>query len=62
MKEITAYFKKFEGTSYEIGIQIGQWVLAHSTMIDMALLPSNTYPQDKLLAITELLDKYGYSF
>ncbi|MBU3187481.1 C45 family autoproteolytic acyltransferase/hydolase [Clostridium estertheticum] len=58
MKEITAYFKKFEGTSYEVGIQIGQWVLAHSTMIDMALLSPDTYPQDKLLAITELLDKY----
>ncbi|MCB2362312.1 C45 family autoproteolytic acyltransferase/hydolase [Clostridium estertheticum] len=58
MKETTAYFKTFEGTSYEVGIQIGQWVLAHSTMIDMALLSPDTYPQDKLLAITELLDKY----
>ncbi|WP_027624518.1 C45 family autoproteolytic acyltransferase/hydolase [Clostridium lundense] len=58
MKEVTAYFKKFEGTSYEVGVQIGQWVLAHPTILNMALLPSNTYPQDKLLAITELLDKY----
>lgn len=58
MKKTMAYFKDFEGTSYEVGVQIGRWVLKHPTMIKKALLISNVYPKDKLLIITELLDKY----
>lgn len=58
MKETTAYFKNFEGTSYEVGVQIGKWILENPNMLQMILVPENIYPRDKFLAITELLDKY----
>jgi len=58
MRETKAYIKNFEGTSYEVGTQIGKWVLAKPEMLNKTFLPPNAYPQGKHKEIMKLLDKY----
>jgi predicted choloylglycine hydrolase len=58
MKTRTAFFKTFEGTSYEIGQQLGHLALSDKNTMSQLVLPPNSYPKDKLKEITTLLDKY----
>jgi predicted choloylglycine hydrolase len=58
MKEIKAHLKNFEGTNYEVGKKIGEWVLSQPDLLQKVLLPPKVYPKNKLIQITDLLDKY----
>ncbi|WP_379140908.1 C45 family autoproteolytic acyltransferase/hydolase [Paenibacillus sp. sgz500992] len=58
LKKTTAYYKTFEGDSYQIGVLLGKWALSKPEMLKAMLLPPNVYPQKKLQEITELLDQY----
>ncbi len=58
MKKTAVYLKNFVGTSYEVGTQIGKWVLSDPDFLQKILLPPNAYPQDKLTEIVDLLDCY----
>ncbi|WP_349948673.1 hypothetical protein ABFV83_09740 [Lacrimispora sp. BS-2] len=58
MKEIKAHLKNFEGTNYEVGKKIGEWVLLQPDLLQKVLLPPKVYPENKLIQITDLLDKY----
>ncbi|WP_157047300.1 C45 family peptidase [Alkaliphilus metalliredigens] len=58
LKTTTAYYKNFEGDSYQIGVSLGKWALSQPEMLKAMLLPANAYPQKKLQEITDLLDKY----
>lgn len=58
MEESTVYFKNFVGTSYEVGTQIGKWVLSTPDLLQKVLLPPNAYPKDKFTKIFELMDCY----
>lgn len=52
------YFKNYIGTSYEVGMQIGKWVLSAPDLFQRVLLPPNAYPHDKFIEIFDLLDCY----
>ncbi|WP_197545399.1 C45 family autoproteolytic acyltransferase/hydolase [Paenibacillus riograndensis] len=58
MEKTKVYFKNFIGTSYEVGTEIGQWVLSTPSLLKQVLLPPNAYPNDKFTKITDLLDRY----
>lgn len=58
MKEIKAYLRNFEGTNYEVGEKIGNWVLAQPNLLQKVLLPPKVYPEHKRIEIMDLLDKY----
>lgn len=58
MKKTIVYLKNFVGTSYEVGVQIGKWVLSTPNLLEQVLLPPNAYPYDKLREIVDLLDCY----
>jgi predicted choloylglycine hydrolase len=58
MKTRTAFFKTFEGTSYEIGKQLGNQILSDKNAMRQLVLPPNSYPKDKFKEITSLLNKY----
>lgn len=58
MKKIAVYLKNFAGTSYEVGTQMGKWVLSDPDLLQKVLLPPKTYPEDKLTEIIDLLDCY----
>lgn len=58
MEKTNVYLKNFVGTSYEVGTQIGEWVLSTPDLLQKALLPPDTYPDDKLRKIVALLDDY----
>jgi predicted choloylglycine hydrolase len=58
MKKVKTQLKNFHGSSYEVGTQIGEWVLSKPDLLQKVLLPPNVYPQNKLDEITTLLDRY----
>lgn len=58
MKETKVYLKNFVGTNYEVGTQIGEWVLSKPDLLQRVLLPPNTYPHSKFMEIVSLLDQY----
>ena len=58
MEKTNVFLKNFSGTSYEVGTQIGNWILSAPDLLQKALLPPNTYPRDKYAQITALLDTY----
>lgn len=58
MEKTNVFLKNFSGTSYEVGTQIGNWILSAPDLLQKALLPPNTYPRDKYAQITALLDRY----
>lgn len=58
MEKTNVYLKNFIGTSYEVGTQIGEWILSSPVLLERALLPPDTYPHDKFEQITALLDSY----
>ncbi|MDR2023369.1 MAG: hypothetical protein LBQ71_09000 [Hungatella sp.] len=49
MKEIKAHLKNFEGTNYEVGKKIGEWVLSQPDLLQKVLLPPKVYPENKLI-------------
>lgn len=58
MEKTKVYLKNYVGTSYEVGVQIGKWVLATPELLQKALLPPDVYPYDKFEQIVNLLDTY----
>ena len=42
MEKTNVYLKNFTGTSYEVGIQIGNWILSAPVLLQRALLPPDT--------------------
>ncbi|AMK50455.1 peptidase C45 [Clostridium beijerinckii] len=58
MKKTKTYLKNFVGTSYEVGTQIGNWILSEPDLLKKIILPPNAYPQSKLKEIFTLLDRY----
>jgi predicted choloylglycine hydrolase len=58
MEKTNVYLKNFIGTNYEVGKQIGQWVLSTPSLLKQVLLPPNAYPHDKFEKIVDLLDHY----
>ena len=59
MKKTKMYLKNFVGTSYEVGTQIGNWILSQPDLLQKVILPPNAYPQSKLTKISNLLDCYS---
>ena len=58
MEKTKVYLKNFIGTSYEVGTQIGEWVLSTPDLLQQVLLPPDAYPHDKYKKIADLLDRY----
>jgi predicted choloylglycine hydrolase len=58
MDKTKVFLTNFSGTSYEVGTQIGQWVLSNPNLLKQVLLPPNAYPHDKFIKISDLLDTY----
>lgn len=58
MEKTKIFLTNFSGTNYEVGTQIGQWVLSNPNLLKQVLLPPNAYPQDKFTKISDLLDTY----
>lgn len=58
MEETKVYFKNFIGTNYEVGTQIGKWILSTPDLLQKVLFPPNAYPHDKFIEIFDLLDRY----
>ncbi len=58
MEKTNAYLKNFIGSHYEVGAQIGRWVLSAPDILQRVLLPSDTYPHDKFIEIKDMLDRY----
>lgn len=58
MNKTTVILKNYVGTNYEVGTQIGAWVLANPSILQKALLPPEAYPMDKFQQIVNLLDTY----
>lgn len=58
MEETKVYFKNLIGTSYEVGTQIGRWILSTPDLLQKVLLPPNAYPKEKYMKIVDLLDRY----
>lgn len=58
MDKTKVFFKNFSGTNYDVGTQIGQWVLSTPNLLKQVLLPPNAYPHDKFTKIEALLDTY----
>ena len=59
MKKTKMYLKNFVGTSYEVGTQIGNWILSQPDLLQKVILPPNAYPQSKLTKISNLLGCYS---
>lgn len=58
LKKTIEYLKNYEGTNYQVGQQIGQWVLNQPQLLQKILLPPNAYPENKLHEIEILLNQY----
>ena len=58
MKQTTMTLKNFEGTSYEVGRQIGQWAMTRPDLLQRFIMGPDTYPATKLAEIEELLERY----
>ena len=58
MEETKVIFENFIGTNYEIGTQVGKWILSTPDLLQKVLLPPNAYPHDKFIEIFDLLDRY----
>lgn len=58
LKEIKETLKNLQGSSYEVGVQIGNWALTKPDLLQTMLLPPKTYPQNKMTEIKKLLDEY----
>lgn len=58
MKKTKAYYRNLNGTNYEIGQSLAQWMQSRPGMLDKLLLPPGAYPQQKLDAATRLLEEY----
>ncbi|MBN1040353.1 linear amide C-N hydrolase [Clostridium botulinum] len=58
MKKTKTYLKNFVGTNYEVGTQIGNWILSQPDLLKKVILPPKAYPQSKLTEIFNLLNKY----
>ena len=48
MERTNVYLKNFTGTSYEVGIQIGNWILSAPVLLQRALLPPIPIPMINL--------------
>ncbi len=51
-------FKNLTGTHYEAGQTLAHWVRTRPDLLQRAILPPDAYPQDKLRAIEDLLDRH----
>lgn len=58
MKQVKMTLKNLVGTNYQVGEQLGQWILSRPDLLQKVILPPNCYPQNKLHAIEDLLDQY----
>lgn len=58
MKQVKTSLKNFQGSNYEVGAQIGRWILSKPDLLQKVLIPPKTYPQNKLDEIMSLLDQY----
>ena len=58
MKQTTMTLKNFEGTSYEVGRQIGQWAMTRPDLLQRFIMGPDTYPAAKRAEIEGLLDRY----
>lgn len=58
MKQTKTSLKNFQGSNYDVGTQIGKWILSNPDLLQKVLLPPESYPQDKLDEIMSLLDQY----
>ena len=58
MKTATMTFKNLAGTHYEVGQTLGRWVLGRPDLLQRSILPPDAYPEDKLAAIRDLLERY----
>ncbi len=59
MDKTKVVFKNFSGTNYDVGTQIGQWVLATPKLLKQVILPPHAYPHDNFIKIVDLLDTYS---
>lgn len=58
MKQAKTILKNFRGSNYEVGTQIGNWLLSNPVLLQKVLLPPKNYLQNKLDEIMSLLDQY----
>lgn len=58
MKIVKTTLKNFIGTNYDIGQQIGKWVLSRPDILQKVILPKGAFPKHKLAEISDLLDRY----
>lgn len=58
MKHTTMTLKNFTGTNYEVGGQIGQWVMTRPDLLQRFIMGPDAFPADKLAQIEALLDRY----
>lgn len=58
MKTKIATTMHLEGTSYEVGVQLGQRLKQIPGVLDQLLMPPKAYPQNKLDEIMTMLDTY----
>jgi len=58
MKQVKTSLKNFQGSNYEVGTQIGRWILSNPDLLQKVLLPPKAYPKNKLDEIMSLLDQY----
>lgn len=58
MEETKVHLKNLIGTNYEIGVQIGKWILSTPDLLQKVLLSKNAYPHEKFIEIFNLLDCY----
>ena len=58
MKQVKMTLKNLVGTNYQVGEQLGQWLLSRPDLLQRSILPPGAYPQNKLREIERLLDQY----
>jgi predicted choloylglycine hydrolase len=59
LKTTKTTLKNFIGSSYEVGKEIGNWILLRPDLLQKVIMPPNAYPQNKLNEISNLLDRYS---
>lgn len=57
-KTATMTFKNLAGSHYEVGQELGRWVLGRPDLLQRSILPPDAYPAGKLAAIRNLLERY----
>lgn len=58
MRHRKAYIKNYKGTNYEVGTQIGKWMLTRPDFLKTAILPPHSCPLTRFHEISGLLDRY----